>query len=267
MNKIILSLSVLLICFTSSCQKKTEDVHTIKVAATTTPQAEMLEFIKPQLQQQGYTLQIIVTDDYNLPNRAVADRDVDANFFQHIPFLNKQIEQFQYDLCILAKTHIEPMGIYSKKLTSLNLIQTGAVIAIPSDPSNEGRALELLATTGLIEIKQSGKESTTIRDIVSNPKKLKFQELDAAMLARSLDDVTAALIPTNFALQASLVPVKDALAIEGPNSLYVNVIVIRCADQNEPKLNALKEAMNSRQLAEFIHSRYKSAIEPAFIPS
>ncbi|NDE82163.1 MAG: methionine ABC transporter substrate-binding protein, partial [Chlamydiia bacterium] len=134
------------------------------------------------------------------------------------------------------------------------------------DPSNEGRALELLATTGLIEIKQDAKESTTIRDIVSNPKKLKFQEIDAAMLARSLDDVTAALIPTNFALQASLTPTKDALAIEGPNSLYVNVIVIRCADQNDPKLKALKEAINSRQLAEFIHSRYKSAIEPAFIP-
>ena len=265
MNKLILCLSLLCIFLATSCHQKTESASLIKVAATTMPQAQMLEFIKPTLAQKGYQLKIIITDDYNLPNRALAEGDVDANFFQHIPFLHKQIEQFHYDLCILAKTQIEPMGIYSQTLTSLDSIKDRSVIAIPSDPSNEARALQLLEKEGVLRLDPLKKESSTVRDIVSNPKQMKFQELDAGILSRSLQDVAVAVIPTNFALQAGLSPQRDALTLEGSDSLYVNVIVIRCADKESLKLQALKEAMNSRAMEQFIISQYQGAIEPAFI--
>ena len=260
MNKL---LYLLLATITFSCHSTKDLPHVIKVAATPVPQAEMLAFIKPDLKEQGYDLEIVVMDDYNLPNRALADKEVDANFFQHIPFLEQQMAQFHYPLCILAKIHIEPMGLYSKKITSLAALPDKAVVAIPSDPSNESRALLLLQKQGLITV-QSGKSILTTRDILTNPKNLKFQEIDAAMLSRTFPDVTLAVIPTNFALQASLSPEKDALALEDKSSPYVNVIAVRCDDMNEPKLLALKSAMTSKKMNDFILSKYRGAVVPAF---
>ena len=235
-----------------------------KVVATPVPHAQMLEFIKPDLKSQGIDLIIIETDDYNIPNRALANKEVDANFFQHIPFLDEQIKQFHYAIESLAKIEIEPMGIYSKKITSLSDLPNGAVIAIPNDPSNEARALLLFQEQGLIRMNDPKNFQATILDISSNPKKIRFLEVDAAMLPRSLSDVDAAAINTNYALEANLNPLKDALVLENKDSPYANIIAIRDGDDNRPEIEALKTAMTSEKMRTFILEKYKGAILPAF---
>lgn len=235
----------------------------LKIAATAVPHAQMLEFVKPDLKEQGIDLIIIVTDDYNMPNRALADKEIDANFFQHLPFMEAQIEQFHYPIESLAKIELEPMGVYSKKIHALADLKESATIAIPNDPTNEGRALLLLQEHGVIELTSNSLQATPL-NIKSNPKHLKFLEVDAAMLPRSLQDVDAAVINTNYALQAGLIPTKDALVLEGKNSPYVNIITIRTGTENEPNLQALKAAMTSEKMKQFITEHYKGAVLPAF---
>jgi D-methionine transport system substrate-binding protein len=236
----------------------------LKVAATPVPHAQMLEFVKPQLKEKGINLIIITTEDYNMPNRALAQKEVDANFFQHIPFLDEQIKQFHYPIESIAKVELEPMGIYSKKYRFLSEIPMNGTIALPNDPTNEARALRLLEEEGIIALGNPDSLNATVVDIVENPKHLKFLEIDAAMLPRTLDDVDAAGINTNYALQAHLNPLKDALVLEGKDSPYVNVIVVRTGDENRPDIEALKEAMTSEKMREFILKTYKGAIIPAF---
>ena len=251
--------------FLISCHSpNTKEPHTIKIEASSAPQAQILEQIKPELKNEGIDLCIIIVDDYNIPNRAVADKEADANFFQHMPFLEEQIRQFHYPLCVLAKTHIEPMGIYSRKETSLQDLADGSTIAIPNDPTNEARALLLLQNAGIISLKSKGIAHTTILDIDQNPHHFVFKEIDAALLPRTLDEVEAAVIPTNYALQAGYSPMKDALLIEGEDSAYVNVIVVRCDDMNNPDLLALKKAMNSKQMRDYMLKTYDGAVVPAF---
>jgi len=236
----------------------------LKIIATPVPHAEMLEFIKPDLKAQGIDLVIIVTDDYNMPNRALANKEADANFFQHIPFLDEQIKQFHYPIESLAKIEIEPMGIYSKKITSLTELKDRGVVAIPNDPTNEARALLFLQTQGVLELDNPNNAQATILNIAKNPKNLKFIEVDAAMLPRSLDDVEIAVINTNFALGANLSPLKDALALEKKDSPYANIIAIRIGEENRSDIQALKTAMTSEKMKEFILEKYKGAIMPAF---
>lgn len=266
MIKILLTILSFLSLVSFGCSQKKSDPMVIKIAATPIPQAKMLEFIAPILKNEGYTLDVIIMDDYNLPNRALADGEVDANFFQHKPFLDQQINQFHYDLCILASVHIEPMGIYSTKVSSLDALPEGAIISIPSDPTNESRALLLLEQQGLIALSQGKGQYLTPRDISSNPKKIRFQEIDAATLSRTLPDVSLAVIPTNFALQASL-STQSALALEGIDSPYANIVVVRCKDAGEAKLQALKAAINSSEMFDYIQTQYQGQIIPAFKPS
>lgn len=213
----------------------------LKVAATPVPHAQMLEFVKPDLKAQGIDLIIITTDDYNMPNRALASKDVDANFFQHIPFMDMQIKEFHYPIQSIGKIEIEPMGIYSKKIKSLSELQDYATIAVPNDPSNEGRALLLLQQHGVIKLDRPNNLDATILNISENPKHIKFIEVDAAMLPRSLQDVDAAAINTNYALEANLSPIKDALVLEDKNSPYANIIAVRIGDENRPDIQALKQ--------------------------
>jgi D-methionine transport system substrate-binding protein len=238
--------------------------HTLKVAATATPHAQMLQFAEPDLKAQGIDLVIIVTDDYNMPNRALAHKEVDANFFQHIPFMEEQIKQFKYPIMSLAKIEFEPMGIYSKKIKKLSDLKENSTIAIPNDPTNEARALLLLQKHGLIELGNPSNLLSTVTSIKSNPKKLKFIEVDAAMLPRSLGDVDAATINTNYALEANLSPLKDALALEGKDAPYANIIAIRKGEEENPHLKALKAAMTSDKMRAFILEKYKGAVLPAF---
>ncbi len=246
----------------AGCSSNSE--KTLKVAATAVPQAEILQFIKPDLQEQGIDLVVIVTDDYNVPNRALTEREVDANFFQHIPFLEKQIQEFHYPIESIANIEIEPMGIYSKKIHSLKELKIRSKIAIPNDPTNEARALLLLQKHGVIQLKNSNDLTATVKDISSNPKQIQFLEMDAAMIPRTLEDVDAAAINTNYALAAHLYPKKDALVLEDKNSPYANVLVVRINDANSPNIQALKTAMTSEKMKQFILEKYKGAVIPAF---
>jgi len=254
-------LLLLLIPLIFACTKKTE--HGLKVAATPVPHAQMLEYIKPDLAEQGINLIIIVTDDYNLPNRALADHEIDANFFQHLPFLKEQIKEFDYPIEEFAKVEIEPMGIYSTKYSTLEEIPTNGTIAIPNDPTNEARALLLLQDQGLIELDNPYNLSATVVNINQNPRNLKFIEVDAAMLPRTLTDVDAAAINTNFALEAHLSP-KQALALENKDSPYVNILAIRIGDGIRSDLQALKSALTSEKMREYIIKNYRGAVIPAF---
>jgi len=236
----------------------------LKVAATPVPHAELLEFVKPDLKAQGIDLIIITTEDYNMPNRALANRDVDANFFQHIPFMDQQIQQFHYSIESIGKIELEPMGIYSKKIRSLSDLKDNGTIALPNDPTNEARALLLLQEQGIIQLDDANNLSATILNISSNPKNIHFLEVDAAMLPRSLDDVDAAAINTNYALEAKLSPLKDALVLESKDSPYANVIAVRTGDETRPDIVALKKAMTSEKMRDFIEKKYKGAIIPAF---
>lgn len=236
----------------------------LKVAASPVPHAQMLEFVKPDLKAQGIDLDIVVMDDYNIPNRALANKEVDANFFQHIPFMDEQIRQFHYSIESIGKIEIEPMGIYSKKIHSLADLKDNAKIAIPNDPTNEARALMLLQKQGLIELDNPNNLQATVLNITKNPKKLQFIEADSAMLPRSLDDVAAAVINTNYALEAQLSPMDDALALESKDSPYANVIAVRTGDEDRPDIQALKAAMTSDKMKDFIKQKYKGAVLPAF---
>ncbi len=259
-NKLLAAaLALLLLPCCSSTPK-----HSLKVAATAVPHAQMLDDIKPDLKAQGIDLIVIVTDDYNMPNRALANKEIDANFFQHQPFLNEQIVEFNYPIESIAKVELEPMGIYSKSLKSFTDLKEGATIAIPNDPTNEGRALLFLQAKGIIQLGSGiGLQAIPI-NIIDNPKNIRFIEVDAAMLPRSLEDVDAAVINTNYALQAGMSPDKDALALESKDSPYVNVLVVRIGDENRPDIVALKAAMTSEKMKEFIVNTYKGAVIPAF---
>lgn len=247
----------------TGCGKEEHPKSTLKVAATSVPHAEILEQVKPALKAQNIDLQIMVIDDFNIPNRALADKEVDANFFQHLPFLEEQEKDFGYKLEPLVAIHLEPMAIYSLRHDHLSGLQSGSKIAIPSDPSNEARALALFEKAGLITLKKHD-TTTNVLDIASNPWQLQFIEIDAPLLTRSLEDVDAAAINTNFALLAGLSPQKDALAIEDRRSPYVNFVVVRQGESRREDLQALKSALTTSHVREFILNHYHGAILPMF---
>jgi D-methionine transport system substrate-binding protein len=262
MNKTFFRLAAAcLLALLSSCSSSKNQ---LKVAATPVPQAEMLEYIRPDLKAQGIDLVIITMYDYYLPNRALAHKDVDANFFQHIPFMEEQIKQFNYPIMSIGKIEIEPMGIYSKKYKSLADLPDNATIALPSDPSNEGRALLLLQAQGLIKLSDPKNMYSTVLNIASNPKNIQFIEVDASLTPRALATADAAAINTNWALQADLSPLRDAIALESKDSPYADIIAVRDGDQNRPEILALKAAMTSDKMRQFILSKYEGAVLPAF---
>ena len=254
-------LVLFLTLYLAGCQSKET---TLTVAATPVPQAEILEAARSNLEKQGICLKIVEVDDYNLPNRLLYEKQVDANFFQHRPYLDEQNQRFGYHLGTLTSVHIEPMGIYSKKITTLDALKEGAIIALPSDCTNESRALGLLEDLGILKLKEEKRSHATTYDIVDNPKNLKFEELDAAFLPRTLVDVDAALIPANYALQAHLNPLTDALALEPCDSPYANLVVIRKGDEGREDLQKLKEALTSEEVRAFILKKYRGALTPAF---
>ncbi|AOB33969.1 methionine ABC transporter substrate-binding protein [Bordetella sp. H567] len=234
------------------------------VAATQVPHAEILDFVKPALAKEGVDLDVKVFSDYVQPNVQLVDKQVDLNFFQHQPYLDTFNQDRKANLVAIAKVHVEPFGAYSRKIKKLSELKNGATVAIPNDPTNGGRALLLLQNAGLIKLKNPTDIRATPQDVIENPRKLKFQELEAAMLPRSLDDVALALINTNYALEAGLVPTKDALVMEGPDSPYANVLVARPDDRDRPAVQKLVKALHTPELKQFILERYKGAVVPAF---
>ena len=236
----------------------------LKVGATPVPHAEILNEIKPLLAKDGIDLQIIEFTDYVKPNLSLNDKEIDANFFQHEPYLKKFAADRKLDLVNLVAVHIEPMGVSSKKLKDIKSVPDGAKVAIPNDPTNGGRALNILAKAGLIKLKDGVGISATVGDIVENPKNLKITEAEAAMLPRTLDDVDLAVINSNFAMEAKLNPTKDALFIEPKDSPYANIVAVRKGDENRKEIQALKKALTSPEVKKFIEEKYKGAVIPAF---
>lgn len=239
---------------------------TLKVGATPVPHAEILEFIKPELAKQGINLQIVKFTDYNLPNPAVDNGEIDANFFQHTPYLETFTKDRGLKLVTIGTVHIEPMGLYSKKVTKVDDFKNGDTIAIPNDPSNGGRALLVLEKAGLIKLKAGLGVKATVLDIVENPKQLKITAIEAAQLPRVLTDpkVTGAVINTNYALEGGLNPTKDSLYLEAKDSPYANIVVAKESRKDDPNLQKLVKALNTPEVKKFIEDTYKGAVVPAF---
>lgn len=238
--------------------------QTLEVAATPVPHAEILEFVKPQLAKAGIELKVRVFTDYVQPNVQVAEGNLDANFFQHQPYLDDFNKARETQLVSIANVHVEPFGAYSKRVKTLDELPEGATVAIPNDPTNGGRALLLLEKAGLIDLRDGAGISASRRDLLDNPKKLRIREMEAAILPRVLDQVDLALINTNYALEAGLNPARDALVIEGAESPYVNILVVRSDRREDAALQKLVEALHSEAVKGFIEEKYKGAVVPAF---
>ena len=236
----------------------------LSVAATPVPHAEILEFVKPALAKEGVNLKVKVFTDYIQPNVQVAEKRLDANFFQHKPYLDEFNKAKGTDLVSVAAVHLEPLGAYSSKYRKLDELKDGATVVIPNDATNGGRSLLLLDKAGLIKLKDSTNILSTPKDIVENKKNLKFRELEAATIPRVLTQVDLALINTNYALEAKLNPEKDALIIEGSDSPYVNILVARPDDKDSEDMKKLVAALHTPEVKAFILEKYKGAIVPAF---
>lgn len=247
MKKLLVCLG-LIACF--AAQAFAADDKTIVVGVTPFPHKDIMLVAKPLLEKEGYTLELKDFSDYVQPNVNLAEKHLTANFFQHIPYLENMSKERNLGLTWVAKVHIEPLGLYSRKITSLNDLKKGDVIAVPNDPTNGARALRLLEAHGLVKMKEG--QLITARDVLENPKGLKIVELEAAQLPRTLVDVTASVINTNFASEAGLVPSRDAIVIEGKDSPYANVIAVREEDKDSPAVQALVRAVNSPEVKEYI---------------
>ncbi len=244
------------------------DDKTITVGASPTPHAEILNAAKDVLAEQGWTLEVVEFTDYVQPNTALVDGDLDANYFQHIPYLNNFNKENNADLVSAIEMHYEPFGIYPGKTATLEELADGATVAVPNDGSNETRALLLLQDAGLIKLKDGidPTSDATKLDIVENPKNLDIQEIAAEQLPRSLEDVDLAVINGNYALQADLNAKEDSLITENPDyaKVYVNVVACRSGGETSDKITALKEALQSDAVKQFIDDTYKGAVVATF---
>lgn len=234
------------------------------IAATPIPHAEILELVKPTLAKEGVDLDIKVFTDYVQPNTQVAEKRLDANYFQTLPYLENFNKGKGTNLVTVIGVHVEPIGGYSKKIKNISELKDGATVAIPNEGSNAGRALLLLQKNGLITLKDPTNALATPKDIASNPKKLKFKELESALLPRVLDQVDLDVINTNYALEAGLNPAKDALIIEDAKSPYVNFLVARPDNKDSDAIQKLAKALTSPEVKAFIEKKYNGAVVPAF---
>ena len=242
------------------------DLTPIKVAASATPHAEILEQAKPLLAEQGYDLQVTVFNDYVQPNEVVESGDFDANYFQHIPYLNSFNEEKGTHLVNAGGIHYEPFGIYPGTKSSLDDLAEGDTIAVPNDTTNEARALLLLQDNGIITLKDGAGLEATVNDIAENPKNIKIQELEAAQVARVTGEVAYVVLNGNYALEAGYSVAKDALAYEKSDSeaakTYVNVIAVKEGNENNPAIKALVDTLKSDTIKQYIKDTYDGAVIP-----
>ena len=266
---IVLSAVVCLGAFTGCGGGKDESKEQSKkivIGASPSPHADILKIAAKELKKDGYTLEIKEYSDYVQPNTALDSGDLDANYFQHIAYLNSFNADNGTHLTYTAEIHLEPMGAFSKKYKTVDEVEEGAVVAVPDDPSNEARALRVLAAAGLIEVNDG--ELITTADITSNPKNLEFKELEAATLPRVLEDVDIAVINGNYALEAGLDVNNDAFYAEDKNVESLkerrNVLAVKEGNENSQKIKDLTEALTSDEVREFIEEKYKGAVVPVF---
>jgi D-methionine transport system substrate-binding protein len=237
---------------------------TLKVGATPVPHAELLNLVKDDLAAQGITLEVVEFTDYVTPNLALDSGDLDANYFQHIPYLESFSREHNLALVSVFGVHVEPLGLYSSSIKALGDLKDGAAIAIPNDPTNEGRALLLLQAGGLITLSPNAGLEGTPLDITGNPKNLRFSELEAPQLPRALGDVDAAIINGNYALDAGLNPVRDSILLEGAESPYVNIVAVKKGNENDPRIQALSRALRSQKVKDYIQNTYEGGVVAVF---
>lgn len=263
LTKLTATLLVLLFALglTAGCSKQssTQD-KPLKVGVTAGPHAEVMDVVKKVAEKQGLKVEVVEFNDYIQPNVALFQGDIDVNSFQHQPYLDNMVKDRNYDIVSVGKTVIFPMGIYSKKLKNIDDVKSGAIVAIPNDPTNGGRALLLLEKIGLIKLKPNAGIKAAVTDIIENPKNLKIKELEAAQIPRSLEDVDVAAINTNYAMTAGLVPTKDAIAIEDVNSPYANIIAVKAANKDNPAVQKLVKAYQSDEVKQFIKEHFKGSV-------
>lgn len=238
--------------------------ETVRVGVTAGPHAQILEAVVPEAKKLGLDVKVVEFTDYIIPNQALANKEIELNSFQHGPYLKNQIAKTNWKLAKVAYTIASPMGFYSKKYKSFVDIPAGATIAIQNDPTNGARSLQLLAATGIIKLRDSAGVTVGVADIVDNPKKFKFVELDAAQLPRSLPDVDAAAVNNNYAVQAGLDPVKDSLIKETNDGPWVNIIAVREEDKDKPWVATFAQAYRSNAVKTFIAEKFKGAYVPAW---
>lgn len=236
----------------------------LKIGVTAGPHAQILEQVKKLAAKEGLKLQIVEFSDYIQPNAALAAGDLDANSYQHKPFLDQQVKDRGYKIVNVGYTVNFPIGLYSKKVKRLAELKEGAKFGIPNDPTNGGRVLLVLQDQGLIKLKPGAGLKATPLDVAENPRKLKFVELDAAQLPRSLDDLDASAINTNYALQAGLQPGKDSIAQESAKSPYVNLIAVREQDKNQPWVAKFVKVYQSDEIRQFVQTQFKGAVVTGF---
>ncbi|MEB2490950.1 MetQ/NlpA family ABC transporter substrate-binding protein [Peribacillus frigoritolerans] len=250
---------------TSSESKGDKDEEvTLKIGAASIPHAEILEFIAPDLEKQGVKLDVVISTDGIQTNQQTADKELDANFFQHTPYLEQVNKDSGLNLVNVKGVHIEPFGVYSKKIKSIGELSDGAKVAVPKDPVNFSRSLQLFAANNIIELDASKSGDYTIEDITKNDKKIEFIPVDSPLLVHSLDDVEASAINTNYALEGRLKPLDDALIIEGKDSPYVNILVARPDNKDDKAIKKLANALTTEKVKEFIFDQYEGAVVPAF---
>jgi D-methionine transport system substrate-binding protein len=242
---------------------KTETTKLV-VGATAVPHAEILEVAKPLLEKENIELEIKVFTDYVQLNPALKDGQIDANFFQHIPYLDDYNQNNNADLVWTVKVHNEPMGVYSNKVAKLDELQDGAKVGIPNDATNGGRALMVLESAGLITLAEGVGVNATPHDIVENPKNLEVMMMDAAMLPRTLEDADICVINSNYALEAGLNPVEDSIFMEPSDSPFANVLVVQAKDKDNEAITKLGQALQSPEVKEFLESKYQGSCVPSF---
>lgn len=264
LRKTLAALTVFLLAIAlllSGCGDK-ETGEVIKIGATEVPHAQILEFAQPLFEEAGLDVEIVEFSDYIQPNLQLADKQLSANFFQHIPYLEDFSAERNLDLTYIAKVHIEPMGIYPGKAAALEDLAAGSQVGIPNDATNGGRALLLLESANLITLEKGVGVEATVHDIAENPKNLKIVELNAEVLPHSLPDLGVAVINGNFAIQAGLSPLTDSLYLEGADSPYVNVLAVRKDDAENPALLKIAEILTGEEVRDFILEKYEGGVVP-----
>lgn len=264
---LIFAAGVLAGCGSKPAQENTGSSNApakLVVGATAKPHAEILEIVKPILQKENVNLEIKVFTDYVLLNPALKDKQIDANFFQHSPYLEDYNAKNNANLTYTVKVHTEPMGVYSKKLEKLDALADGSSIGIPNDATNGGRALAVLEKAGLLKLKDGAGVTATDKDIVENPKKLKITMMDAAMLPRALEDLDVCVINSNYALEGGLNPVNDSIFMEAKDSPFANILAVRPEDKDKDSIKKLGQALQSPEVKKYIEDNYKGSVVPAF---
>ena len=257
--KKILALLVALTLFVVSCGKGEK----LKVGATPVPHGEFLKLVKDDLKKQGVDLEIVQFNDYILPNKALADKSIDANFFQHVPYMEDFAKRNNIPLVSVGNVHLEPMALYSKKIKNIKDLKPNDTLIIPNDPTNGGRALILLDKAGIIKLKDNKKLDSTTKDIASNPKKIKIVTLSNEQIAPRLVEVAGAIINSNFAINAGVTK-NEIIFQEDKNSPYANVVTVLKGNENDPRIQKLMKALQSEKVKKYIEEKYEGRIIPAF---